>query len=430
MFARFRPAPFAVSLLTHGLILAWVASGPVREKPASLYAQTIALHQSKLVWYDFRQKLPDVAPSASRRAAKPPRALVKIPKQQIVAGSRKAPRARQFVWQPAPKLEIHADLRSPNVLAVHAPRPEPPPKPKLFVPPPDRPKPLPDQSVPAPPEVQVARNLSGPGNLLGVHPAKAPPRKFVAPRAGRPVEKPAPAMPAAPVVSEANPSLAAPDALANNVPRAQPRDFVAPKQKAQINRTAQPLPETPALAGTASPSAVSMAIVGLDPTASAPAPVPEGSRDVQLSAGPRVRKDGSDGSSEGALLTVPGLLIRSGEAAGKPALIARASPTSAANLRAAIRSAAPPASIAVAHPGAIRVNSAPDPTWSGRETYAMSVQMPNVTSYSGSWMIWFSERHGSSGGVLSPPCRCARSIPSITPPPWPTAWKAKFASQP
>src|ERR1039458_10341181 len=69
MFARPRPAPFAVSLLTHGLILAWVASGPVREEPKSLYAQAIDPHASKLVWYNFREKLPDVSPAAARRPA-------------------------------------------------------------------------------------------------------------------------------------------------------------------------------------------------------------------------------------------------------------------------------------------------------------------------------------------------------------------------
>ena len=28
----------------------------------------------------------------------------------------------------------------------------------------------------------------------------------------------------------------------------------------------------------------------------------------------------------------------------------------------------------------------------------MSVQMPNITSYSGSWMIWFAEREGIRSG--------------------------------
>ena len=142
MFARPRPAPFAVSLFAHGLILAWVASGPVYEKPKSFTEIASPRSRSKLVWYDFREKLPDVSPTAARRQAQPPRADVKIASQEIVAVSPKAPRARQFVWQPAPKLQLHADLKSPNVLAMHAPRPQPPPpKPKLFVPPPEAPKP-------------------------------------------------------------------------------------------------------------------------------------------------------------------------------------------------------------------------------------------------------------------------------------------------
>jgi TonB family protein len=43
-------------------------------------------------------------------------------------------------------------------------------------------------------------------------------------------------------------------------------------------------------------------------------------------------------------------------------------------------------------PGALRVSSAPDPRMAGRVVYAMAIQMPNVTSYSGSWMVWFAER--------------------------------------
>ena len=140
MFARPRPAPFAVSLLTHGLILAWLTAGPVREEPKSLYAQAIAPHASKLVWYNFREKLPDVSPTAARKSAKPPRADVKLA-QEILAAAVKARRARQFVWQPAPKLELRTDLQSPNVLAIRAPHLEPPPKPKMFVPPPVAPAP-------------------------------------------------------------------------------------------------------------------------------------------------------------------------------------------------------------------------------------------------------------------------------------------------
>ena len=90
---RPRPVPFFVSLLTHGIILAWVASGPVREEPNPLYKQLIAPHKSKLVWYNFREKLPDVSPTALHAPAKPPRIDVKLADHEIVAGSPKAPRA-------------------------------------------------------------------------------------------------------------------------------------------------------------------------------------------------------------------------------------------------------------------------------------------------------------------------------------------------
>jgi len=422
MFVRPRLAPFAVSLMTHGLILAWVASGPVYEEQKSLYAQVIAPHSSKVVWYDFREKLPDVAPTAERQPAKPLHTQVKLASQEIVAGSPTAPRARQFVWQPAPKLEMRAEVQSPNVLAIRAPHPEPPPtppKPKVFVPPPEAPKPAaPAPTLAAAPEISTARNPIGPGNLLGVQPVKAPPRNFVAPRAGQPVHTPTPALPDAPAVAGAGPAMAAPSVLGTGVIRPVPRDFVAPRKGAKPSPFSTPLPDVPALPESASTSAVTVAIVGLNPTANASAPLPEGSRDARLSAGPQPNKaGGANGSSDSALLTVPGLLIRSGVPDNKPVLTARAAPTSTANLRAALRGSLPTTSIAGSHPEAVRVASAPGVQWSGRDTYAMSVQMPNITSYTGSWVMWFAERPGGAlpGGVLSPPVPLHKVDPKYYP---------------
>jgi len=310
----------------------------------------------------------------------------------MVAGSAKARRARQFVWQPAPKLELHTDLQSPNVLAIRAPRAAPPPKPKLFVPPPEAPPPTADAAMlAAPPEIHSARNVNGAANLPGMQPAKAPPRKFVAPPASRP-RTPAPALPDAPAVAAANAAMAAPPILRSNA--AKPSPF------------GSALPEAPALPEPASPAAVSMAIVGLNPSANSAAPVPEGLRNAQFSAAPQPRRTGGmDAAADGAILTVPGLRIRSEVADAKPTAMARASPTSAANLRAALRSSLPATPIAGPYPAAIRVSSAPEALWHGRDTYAMSVQMPNITSYSGSWLIWFAERREESeaGGLLSPP---------------------------
>ena len=416
MFARPKPAPFAVSLLSHGIILGWVASGPAHEEPKSLYAQAIAPHASKLIWYNFRQKLPDVSPAAPHTPAKPPRADVKIASQEIVAAPPKAPRARQFVWQPAPKLELHTDLRSPNVLAIHVVRPEPPPKPKLFVPPPKTAPPTAQApTLAAPPEIQSARNVNGASRLALIQPAKAPPRTFVAPQSVRPLNKPA-ALPEAPpaVAAAAVSAMAAPVALSGNAPRPVPRTFVQPVQGAKTGPHASPLPEPPALRE----SAVSMAIVGLNPTATVPAPAPEGARAAQLSAAPQIRNtDGQVHPVDSALLSVPDLLVHSGVPDTKPTLTARASPTSVENLRAALRSTLPATTIAGPHPTAVRVSSPPDPLWNGRDAYAVAIQMPNITSYTGSWMIWFAERGEPSGtaAVLTPPVPLRKVDPKYYP---------------
>jgi TonB family protein len=365
----------------------------VREEPKTIYEQAIAPHSSKLVWYDFREKLPQVSPTAARKPAKPPRADVKMAGQEIVAAAAKARRSRQLIWQPAPKLELRTELQSPNVLAMRVVRPAPPPKPKLFVPPPATPAPTGEAPMlAAPPEIHAARNMKGAERLPGMPPAKAPPRAFVAPRADRPVDQPAPALPAAPDV----PALAA---------GAKPSPFGAR------------LPDPPAMPDPVSPDAVSMAIVGLNPSANAPAPTPEGSRSAQFSAGPQVRHTGgTDGQVDGAILTVPGLLIRSGAADAKPTLLARAAPTSEANLRAALRSSLPAAPAGGPH-AAMRVASVPDPAWNGRDAYAIAVQMPNITSYTGSWMIWFAERGEGSGtgGVLIAPVPLRKVDPKYFP---------------
>ena len=419
MFARLRPAPFVLSLLAHGLILAWVASGPAREEPESLYAQAIAPHASKLIWYNFREKkLPDVSPTAMHAAVpKPLRAEVKMEEREIVAGSLKAPRAAQFIWQPAPKVELKHDLVSPNLIAFHAPRPAPPVKPKLFVPPPEAPKPaLATPVLAAPPEVRMARNLTGLGNPLSVRPMNAPPRKFVAPPAGRPLERRPRVLPAPPTLSAAvAPAEPAPATL-GSVPMPPPRAFVPPKPGSKPSPFSSSLPEAPTLSAAASPADASMAIVGLHPSLNAPPPAPEGARDARFSAGPRPRRAGGSDSTAG-MLSVPGLLIHNATPQTGLVLTARAAPTDAGNLRAALHDNASRPSIAGPHAEAVRVASAPDPSLEGRVTYAMTVQMPNITSYTGSWLIWFAEREPArdANGALNPPSPLRKVDPKYYP---------------
>ena len=407
MFALRKPAAFTISLLTHGAIFAWVASGPVREKPESLYQLSIAHHESKLVWYDFRRKLPDVSPADTPTAAKRPRAEVKIASQEIVAGAQTAPHARQFIWQPAPKLELQQDLRSPNLLAFHAPNIQPPhieapPKPKLFVPPPEASQPTAaDPKLDAPPEI-AARSMTSAGtlgNALGAAPARPKPRAFVAPRAGQPVVNSTPALPAPPSIETAMNAGVAPP-LRSELAKPARRAFVPSRGSAKPSPFGTPLSEAPALA-TDLTASVNIAIVGLNPSSTA-VPLPEGSRNTQLSGGPNQHvTGGSGGAVAGAELVVPGLLIRSGASDAKPVLVASAAPTSQQNLREAVRAGLPDPTLAGPHPLATRVSTVPDPMLAGRAIYSMTVQMPNTTSYSGSWMIWFAERRQMAGRIGS-----------------------------
>jgi TonB family protein len=66
-------------------------------------------------------------------------------------------------------------------------------------------------------------------------------------------------------------------------------------------------------------------------------------------------------------------------------------------------SAQPPAAT-----GSARIVKAPDPRLEGRAVYAISIQMPNVTSFSGSWLVWFAERRPLTG---APPADMQSPVP-------------------
>jgi len=173
-----------------------------------------------------------------------------------------------------------------------------------------------------------------------------------------------------------------------------PRPFSAPAVKKAAAVGAPVLPEAPELL-TANSRDLNLAVVGLNPS-DKPIALPENSSPAQFSAAPKIRPEGANAAGDGKGLTVPDLFVRGGREA-KPDLIAQAfaAPTSALTLRAAARggelklSADPQEQ---APPGAVKVSSAPDPRFNGRDVYMMAIQMPNLTSYSGSWLMWYADR--------------------------------------
>jgi protein TonB len=360
---------FAVSACLHGGILGWVVFGPglpAPEAARSIYDREIRPYEKKIVWYNLREKLPEVAPAIALPDTRPPRARVKF-NQTVVSGAKDNGRPPQMIWTPEP---------------VVAPDPEGTPLP---------PVPLP--------------------NVVAVATAPRLVRPFVAPPTQpRPDISAAPALPEAPrAASNAVVSvlpLLSPGLSAH--PSPQPLPFTPPPDVRMQRQAALLLPDAPAADSATLSNQASLAIVGLNPVITTVVPAVPSSREAGFSAGTVVRPEGGMGGSRtGAQVAVPGLLLRGGVKDDQPSLVARFSPTSRENLMEASRMAL--GSAASTEARATRVSASPDPRMAGRLVYTVAIQMPNVTSFSGSWIVWFAVREE---GAANP----ANSASAIRPP--------------
>src|SRR6266568_1015851 len=80
---------FGLSAAVHGSILAWLALSPGRapEPRLSLYEMEVKPNERHIVWYNLRERLPDVTPVEARRDPSRPRALRKFD-QELAAGAK------------------------------------------------------------------------------------------------------------------------------------------------------------------------------------------------------------------------------------------------------------------------------------------------------------------------------------------------------
>jgi TonB family protein len=430
---------FAASVGLHGVVLSWMVLGPPlpgsEPPPKSLYDQEIKPNEKKIVWYAANEKLPDITPSESSPDSQPPRAKLLV-KQTIVSGPKDEEDAAQRIFMPAPEVVLPEPLPLPNVVAVAPPKvlkpfvhpqeAEPKPKPAPGLPdapkvataapavkelavetPKVRPTPL---AFTAPPQERMQRQAAlmlpdAPTTATVVEPNALPferggatpqRRAFAAPAGGSKPRNDAPiALPNAPEVG------AAPAA----VPGAKlPKTFVPMPSRPAPTSTPGVTDEAPMIGTSAAPpNQASLAIVGLNPTNVPEIPSPPGSRAAGFSAGPERRPTGGTGSAGGAaLLGVPNLLVRGGSkdsAATRVSAVGLA-PTSRENLALAARTVGPALPLPPPEApveSALHVSEAPDPRLSGRVVYAVAIQMPNVTSYSGSWLVWFAEHEPVPG---------------------------------
>jgi len=303
----------------------------------------------------------------------------------------------------APKLELAKALPLPNVLAVAPPKPR-----RAFTPPAVAAR----RELP-PPLLPEAPKLSTAGEIepleLGAALPRPQPRPFTPPVAQRAAPSPA-MLPDAPRLGTSVEMKTV--ALEASTPRPR-REFTAPAEGEK------PAPELVSLEAPAEPAELldarapeyataSLAVVGLTPAKTIEMPRPPGAHDAGFSAGPVRRPEGGSGSrAHDARLVVPGLLATGGAKDAMPTLAAALAPPMPASFPGSIPP--PAARTAAAAPErelAARVSSAPDPRWQGREIYTVAIQMPNVTSYSGSWIVWFAEHEPLPGApplAMKPP---------------------------
>ena len=141
--------------------------------------------------------------------------------------------------------------------------------------------------------------------------------------------------------------------------------------------------------GTGGP--VNMVVAGVNPASRAPRELPQGSRSGAFSAGPNATANGGRTASNGttAGLRAPNLSIQGPPAGGD-------SPGTGADvLRRLTRSGGfeqlRPGEAPKIEARTERPKIDPDMPFVGRPVYTLAINMPNVTSYRGDWVIQFAE---------------------------------------
>ncbi len=398
---RVRPVSFAASLVLHSGIVAILALNPMQEHTAkaSLYRELIQPQEHKVIFYDFRKKLPEVAPARKIGDFPRPRGL-ELSTQAIIAESPHPKSVQQLIWQPLPKIELPRDLPLPNLIArVNTVLPPAPPaevkKPaeprKTFVPP----SPKLEAHTPAPasmldaPRPEARSKASTSPDVLAVLKLK---KTFVLPP---PEAQPTRPTGAANMLDAPAPGLSS--AGSRGARSTLPGGFGAPALPAGV----APPPSAPVgTAASAGNANADIAIASLHAAGELKGPLPDGARSGRFSKAPELGEPASgEGTGSGAL-TVPDLSIRADRTNPIPR------PPNSINRRAvlyaeAVRSIPADTLSVPLRPSSRTIPSSIDARFEGRSVYTMVVPIENLPDYGGDWILWFAEREQKPGDAPS-----------------------------
>jgi TonB family protein len=437
---RIRLGPFGASFGLHVIVVTILASNPMsdRAEKTTLYQEMIQPQEHKIIFYNLRKELPEVKATRKIGDALQPRGT-ELSGQVMIAASPNAKSAKQFIWQPLPKIEIPRDLPLPNlILRANTSLPPPPPSqaPNKL----ERPVAV---GPPSPVKNDSPANPKGDVNhaekIDDAHQV-APSRAFVLPAAAlqtrAPVAAPMLDAPAPDPWSVRTAKSSASDPLAALKLR---KTFVPPPPQSHGARVPGPasmtdapvaalaagdsrgdrsgLPEgigSPSLsAGVAPPpnaplgtaasagnANTDLAIAGLHAAGELNGSLPDGARSGRFAKAPALGEPaGGEGNGPGAL-TVPDLTIREEKTKPAPALV------TSTNLKAVLYAetvrSIPVSTLSLPlRPSSRTIPQAIDARFEGRSVYTMVVPIENLPGYSGDWILWFAERTPRPGDTPS-----------------------------
>lgn len=391
---------FGASLALHMAVTAWIAFGPSPGGPLDDYRVTIvpidqvaSKRKQKIIWYSFRQKLPNVSPGRQPAGSEQPRPRIRIPER--VFSMPAAQRGKQVVWLPEARIELKRDIKAPNFLAIQG------------------------ENLPSPPEKVKPKQFQ--------MPAKEPP----------PTPQDAPELPVAPLVSIAGVSGTATSiaSLVDGNPQAPPppRKVFVPAARAANGSgsgagSGEALEAAPEIA-SGQGATLSAAVIGLNPAAVPGFTPPEASRRASIAAAPDGSGRGGSGGEKGSRRGLP-----AGEGPVVPGLSVKG--TSGPEPTVAIASIpprpTPPPGVFPRQPLSLNTPSVSAPMWPqsrrleasvegrfrDRVCYVTVATPPQGTTLAGDWTIWFGEHNAAqplTRALMRPPVPLKSSAGRSTP---------------
>ena len=420
-----QPVSFCLSVLIHtAIVVALIFIPPVvqAEKPiaVALY-KTLKLKKTPIIYW-APDTLPAVSPETPIGGNRQFRGEQRSPKERVVVERPNSDSSKQLVWQPDKPNRLQQETPLKNLVAVKGKL-----APKLFAPPPVRPRPRQAPKSLSAPEMQPQKAEALPSSVVGLSSlpsAKPPPKAFVAPK-----ERPRLALQPG-VVADAPPELTQAQgrdvkeigsALGSGTLPRKPAPFVPPsgsKGGGSGTEGGKDLSAPPEVSSGGTGSAVTVAVIGLDQAAKL-ASLPYGSREASFSRAPETGRPSGGTSGDGPV--IPGVAIAGNRRAASVAPLPSPPSVSGGNRTVAVRIPTSAMTMSVPLRPASRVLPREiESRFASRIVYTLVIPKPNFPEYAADWTIWFAERGTSStvASAIRPPVPILKTIrgESLAPP--------------